>query len=244
MITFVLGSDWKAASAFVRARLGAYERAHDGAVALRVDAREDDDDVVWGAFSSQQLWGSEQFVVFSHADARAELLAHINEHAQRLSEVGDIYVVWCECAKKDVQTYGNILRYSEVHEFMLANVGEVPQQEVYAFSDLVASGKGAQSLLKLEQLKRRGVPEERLFNGVKAHAENLAIIGALLKQGRSVGDIVSSTKLHPYVVEKCMTQLRARPANQRLNEALLRFDMELKRGMVEYPEGFEEVLLS
>lgn len=244
MITLVLGNDWKSASAFVRARIGAYERAHVGASAIRIDVHDSDDENIFGAFVSQQLFGREQFVVFIHADAREDFLGYGNTHARRLSEVGDGYVIWCEGSRKDIATYTDLLRYSEVHEFVRADAGEVPQQEIYAFSDLVASGKGVQALLKLEQLKRRGISEERLFNSVKTHAEQLATIGVLVKQGRSAGEIASTTKLHPYVIEKCLGQLRARPLNQRLNEALLRFDMEFKKGLAEYPEGFYEVLLN
>ena len=244
MITLVTGNDWKSSAAFVRARTGAFERLHEGSYVVRVDVENVTFEELIGALSSPQLWGGAQCIVFTRAQENEDFLAYMNEHARGLSESQDVYIVWCDVVQKEIAHHTLLTRFSEIHDFVARATGEVPQQELFAFSDLVTTGKGREALARFHVLTRRGVPAERIFHTLRAHAENLAVVGALTRQGKSQGEITTATKLHPYVVEKCLGQLRIRPTNQRLNEALLRFDMELKKGLVAFPEGFEEILLT
>lgn len=243
MITLITGNDWKSASAFVRARSSAFERTFIGSMCSRIDVREVDEQEAIGGLQSQQLWGGSQCIIFAHIEANNPLLSYIEERARELNESQDVYMLWCDMTKKDIAAYKTLARFSEIHDFSAQSENEIPQQELYAFSDMVATGRRREAFARFHQLTRRGMPAERIFHSLRSHAENLAIVGVLQKSGKSASEIATQTKLHPYVVEKCITQLCTKPANQRLGEALLRFDMELKRGLVVFPEGFEEVLL-
>jgi DNA polymerase-3 subunit delta len=118
-------------------------------------------------------------------------------------------------------------------------VSDTRSQSVFALTDAVAEGAANRALRVLNNMIRDGESPLVIIGHLSRHFRNLARVQALDRKGESVEHIRANLGLHPFVVKKCLMQLRRftpEVISKHLS-AIAACDLQLKRGKL--PENLE-----
>src|SRR6056297_305047 len=118
-------------------------------------------------------------------------------------------------------------------------------QDIFALTDAVGSKNPGLALRLLEEQLLSGVSEHFLLNMIIRQVKILLQIRQALDSGYGSGQIAGQVKLHPFVVQKSISQVRGFSLD-RLKKALNRLveiDSELKTGQGEAKSMLDLFLL-
>lgn len=182
----------------------------DGEI-FSLDADELDEGEVAQVFSGATLFGGGRVIILKRAHARHQEL--IQKFAHLLGE--DHLLLW-ESDEIDKKKFKDFLAYikknGEILEFQKATEASNDKQQrnmVYAFSDAWVDGNRERSLKLFYELLRYGVAPQEIFWALHWQIRGMLRI-SLLKRNFQEKEIVSRTKLHPYVVSKNLKGLQRR----------------------------------
>ena len=125
-------------------------------------------------------------------------------------------------------------------------VADTRSQSVFALTDAVAEGVTDRALRVLNNMIRDGESPLVIIGHLSRHFRNLSRVQALDRKGENVERIRANLGLHPFVVKKCMMQLkRFTPVvlSKHLS-ALSKCDLQLKRGRLPDNLALERLVIS
>jgi DNA polymerase-3 subunit delta len=142
------------------------------------------------------------------------------------------------------------LYVGEKGEIQAADVAEVVadtrSQSVFALTDAVAEGATDRALRVLNNMIRDGESPLVILGHLVRHFRNLSLVQSLDRKGENVERIRANLGLHPFVVKKCLMQLKrfTPPALSRHLAALAQCDLQLKRGRLPDSLALEKLVIS
>jgi DNA polymerase-3 subunit delta len=125
-------------------------------------------------------------------------------------------------------------------------VADTRSQSVFALTDAVAEGATNRALRVLNNMIRDGESPLVVVGHLSRHFRNLSRVQALERKRESVESIRSDLGLHPFVVKKCLLQLK-RFTPQALSKHLSTIaecDLRLKRGRLPDSLALEKLVIS
>ncbi len=106
---------------------------------------------------------------------------------------------------------------------------------IFDLTDAIATRNTKKALHNLEKILESGESEVYLVSMIAMQVRNLLIIQDLKAHGLSDSEMVSRSKLHPFVVKKCLGQIRNFTKEQliAMHKGLLDLDVALKSGIAD-----------
>ncbi len=116
---------------------------------------------------------------------------------------------------------------------LLVNAGYF--NTIFDLTDAIATRNTKKALHNLEKILEGGESEVYLVSMIAMQVRNLLIIQDLKSHGLSESEMVSRSKLHPFVVKKCLGQTRNFTEEQlvSMHKGLLDLDIALKSGVAD-----------
>lgn len=110
-------------------------------------------------------------------------------------------------------------------------VADTRSQSIFALTDAVGEGSADRALRILDRMLRDGESALAVLGHLARHLRNLARVQALDRRGQGQDTIRAELGLHPFVVKKCLMQVRRFSPGMlhRLLPALGEADVQLKR---------------
>lgn len=153
---------------------------------------------------------------------------------------------------------GGLIQAVEKLSLYLGGVGQVTEREVaevvadtrsqsiFALTDAAGEGAPDRALRVLGRMLRDGEPALAIIGHLARHFRNLALVQALDKRGDGKEEIHKSLGLHPFVVKKCLLQLRrfSEQSLERCLKLLADADLELKRGRLPQTLVLERLVMA
>jgi DNA polymerase-3 subunit delta len=125
-------------------------------------------------------------------------------------------------------------------------VADTRSQSVFALTDAVAEGATDRALRVLNNMIRDGESPLVIVGHLARHFRNLSAVQSLERKGENVERIRGNLGLHPFVVKKCLMQLKRftpRTLSRHL-AALAECDLQLKRGRLPDNLALEKLVMS
>lgn len=106
---------------------------------------------------------------------------------------------------------------------------------IFDLTDAIAVRNAKKALHNLEKILENGENEIYLVTMIAMQVRNLMLVRDLKLHGLSESEIISKSKLHPYVVKKCLSQIRNFTIEKlmSIHHNLLELDVAFKTGSVE-----------
>ncbi len=125
-------------------------------------------------------------------------------------------------------------------------VADTRSQSFFALTDAVAEGATDRALRVLNYVLRDGESPLVIIGHLGRHFRNLSRVQALDRKGENVERIRANLGLHPFVVKKCILQLRRFTPEVLSNHllALSKCDLQLKRGRLPDNLALEKLVIS
>lgn len=108
-------------------------------------------------------------------------------------------------------------------------------ENIFALTDAISQRNKGLALELLEKEMDTGVPESYLLHMIERQFRILLQIRQGLDQGLSSRKLISQLKLHPFVVQKCLLQVRnfSLPVLSRLFQKTVSMDKSVKSGKID-----------
>jgi len=106
---------------------------------------------------------------------------------------------------------------------------------IFDLTDAIAVRNAKKALQNLEKILENGESEIYLVTMIAMQIRNLMLVRDLKLHGLSESEIISKSKLHPYVVKKCLSQIRNFSIEKlmSIHRNLLDLDVAFKTGSAE-----------
>ncbi|MEK7659685.1 MAG: hypothetical protein AAB343_00600 [Patescibacteria group bacterium] len=123
---------------------------------------------------------------------------------------------------------------------------EVGRREIYQFVDEYLTGNTTRVLSEYASLTRRGVKAPELFWALHFQVRSMVSVLEYARKGISEVEIIERTKLHPYVVGKCVRMSRTLPPGflTRTLSRLRDIDLKIKTTPSQFDDVFLQFLLT
>jgi DNA polymerase-3 subunit delta len=125
-------------------------------------------------------------------------------------------------------------------------VADTRSQSIFALTDAAGEGAPDRALRVLGRMLRDGEHALAIIGHLARHFRNLALVQALDKRKNVKEEIHKALGLHPFVVKKCLLQLR-RFSGESLERCLMLLadaDLELKRGKLPQALVLEKLVMT
>ena len=125
-------------------------------------------------------------------------------------------------------------------------VADTRSQSVFALTDAVAEGAADRALRVLNNMIRDGESSLVIVGHLARHFRNLSSVQSLERKGENVERIRANLGLHPFVVKKCLMQLKRFTPRALAGHlaALAECDLQLKRGRLPDNLALEKLVIS
>lgn len=125
-------------------------------------------------------------------------------------------------------------------------VTKTVEANIFALSDSIGNKNGREALQNLHNLYQTGESPFKLIGFLVRHFRNLLVVKDYCAQGYREAQIKEKTKLHPFVIKKCIQQVKRFSIQQLIvaMERLLEMEVELKSSSVNGEERLEQFVIA
>lgn len=223
-----------------------------GAPLFEINEENFDENYFKNLIYSNHLFGEKNLVALKRVFENKILSDYFTKRLDDLNKSPHIFIFWEETPNKEIlalfqQKARKIWQFKKLKDLNEKQDLEKTRKEknaIFQFIDAFSEKKPRLAWFLLQKLLIDGVDEEDIFWKIFWQVKNLA--GLKSEQNAPFNLIVQKSKLHPYVVKKCLKVLPIfdKEKLEELSKNLLEIYQDNRYNKIELSFGIEKLLLN